>query len=151
MNEGRFSAAASLHSGRTDNCDRKKPVPCFTFAFSWSHYRETICEKVMRQRITRQRAVKTELSVPRSKMLRAHFSALIPLEARTDFHYRDIISLSTHMAKKICAVTRFLFISPLTHTATSLHLNLVTFCGGRLWNVTAVFVMYCIFGRRVKL
>lgn len=56
--------------------------------------------KVMRQRIMKQRAVKTELSVPRRKMLRAHFWALIPLVAGTDFHYGDIISLSTHMAKK---------------------------------------------------
>lgn len=57
-------------------------------------------KKVMRQRITRRRAVKTEVSAPRRKVLRAHFSALIPLVSRTDIHYRDIISLSTRMAQK---------------------------------------------------
>lgn len=57
-------------------------------------------KKVMRQRITRRRAVKTEVSAPRRKLLRAHFSALIPLVSGTDIHYRDIISLSTHMAQK---------------------------------------------------
>lgn len=105
----------------------------------------------MRRRIMRQPAVKTELSAPCRKMLRVHFSALIPLAAGTDFHYRDIISLSTHMAKEICAETRFLFISPQTHTASLLHLNLVTFLWRQTVNSTAVILIYCIFSRWEKL
>lgn len=104
----------------------------------------------MRRRIMRQQAVKTELSAPCRKMLRAHFWALIPLAAGTDFHYRDIISLSTHMAKEICAETRFLFISPQTHTATRSVSTLSRFCGGKL-NWTAVILTYCIFKRWEKL
>lgn len=98
--------------------------------------------------MTRQRPVKIGLWVPCRKTRRAHFSALIPLAAGTDFHYGDIINLSTHMAKKkkICAETRLLFISPLAHAAASRHRNLVTFCGGKLWTETAVIVIYSIFG-----
>lgn len=57
-------------------------------------------KKVMRLRIRRRRFVKTELLIPCRKMLRARFSSLILLEDGTDFHYRDIISLSTRMARK---------------------------------------------------
>lgn len=53
--------------------------------------------------------------------------------------------------RKIWAETRFLFISPLSHTSTSLHLNFLPFCGGDHCAETALILIYCVFGRWVKM